>query len=71
MKPSKTEPQWFQSLQVDPLKKKTFTEDLVAQIKTRALSPAKKQTRTKVGAAWLAIGVLSVGLLVYRDKAKR
>ncbi|MGM0883145.1 MAG: hypothetical protein ACQEXQ_19165 [Bacillota bacterium] len=69
MKPSKTEPQWYQSLRVDPLKKKTFTEDLAAQIKTRALSPAKKQTRTK-GAAWLAIGVLSVGLLFYAGQSE-
>ncbi|MDF2671596.1 MAG: hypothetical protein K0R67_3902, partial [Paenibacillus sp.] len=65
MKPSKTEPQWYQSLQVDPLKKKTFSDELRVRIRSRALPHAKKQRRTRIGAAWLAMGMLSVGLLLF------
>lgn len=71
MKPSNTKPQWYQSLQIDPLKKPTFTDDLAAQIKTSALSPAKNQTKTKIGVAWLTMCLLSLGLLFLRDKVTR
>jgi hypothetical protein len=70
MKPSKPQPEWYPSLQVDPLEKRTFSEELAAKIKSRALSQTVDRRRKIRGAAWLAAGVLSVGLTFFAGQTE-
>jgi hypothetical protein len=65
MKPSKSQPEWYHSLQVDPLRKRTFNEELARKIKSRAFSQSIDRRRIMRGAAWLAAGVLSVGITFF------
>ncbi|MCA0757071.1 hypothetical protein KP806_18575 [Paenibacillus sp. N4] len=61
-------PDWYKSLQADPLKEKTFTEKLARSIMTETKRPVTQRSKKMLRISFVSIAILSIGVaLIIRD----